>query len=655
MRKYAALLLTVLILATACSKGGKSGTDMPVAVPDTPAAVPELPPAKVEVPPDNVASRLAISSLAATPVGGAGPAGASVTAKDDAGWVKAKAGLVKLLEQSPNTPAPGLQEALLAYYRRPDVAALRAAVADPVHTFRLNQYVGTKEDPGPNAPAVIKVNPLYDGAPAWSLSLVQWKSGEKVQAAPLAELNAMTARSVTYQGRPAILVFQFATPTSPLSLSAYTLGENKLEPISLTVPPAVMDVTPTAIGAHQVEFRSVGNASIRHPDFYWACFGESCLNIEWSDANGLALRPTGFGSAEASKRLTDSDGNRMPVSNVDQGAYIDARLADPATLDEAPGALSQRLGAKVATARSGDAVARAVSFTSQSWLGGKGYQYSFGRIQFRGAGVTYATLPFGGGGYIDHRVLQEGNKVYLLLLTETEPRPTFDTILHLYVAEGGKVQAVDLPESIQRGPRRHFVSMDARLLLSCPPTVTNPAECSAIRLEGDNLVTLKAGALRGEPPAEAKQAREKALAQFQAKAYPEAAQLFRQATELAPLWVDAWNDLSLAYQQAGDWPSALTAANTAVRLDQKSPAGLYNLGLSYLGLGDTDSAVAFLDQAAKLQPKSVVVWMALARAREQAHLRITAVAAYNQVLQLEPGNAEAAAGLKRVEALLPPK
>jgi predicted Zn-dependent protease len=130
--------------------------------------------------------------------------------------------------------------------------------------------------------------------------------------------------------------------------------------------------------------------------------------------------------------------------------------------------------------------------------------------------------------------------------------------------------------------------------------------------------------------------------------------LFRQATELAPLWVDAWNDLSLAYQKAGDWPSALTAANTALRLDSQSAAGQYNLGASYLGLGDPESALAYLDLAAKQQPKSVEVWLALARAREQAHLRVTAVMAYEQVLKLEPGNAEAAAGLKRVQALLPP-
>jgi tetratricopeptide (TPR) repeat protein len=191
--------------------------------------------------------------------------------------------------------------------------------------------------------------------------------------------------------------------------------------------------------------------------------------------------------------------------------------------------------------------------------------------------------------------------------------------------------------------------MDGRVMLTCSDFTNAPTACGAIRTEGGKLTVLVPGALAGQPSAEAQQARERANAKFKAGAYVEAAQAFRQAVELAPAWVDAWNDLSFAYQKAGDWSAALIAAQTAADLDEKSGAARYNIGVSYLALGNASRATSWLEEAVKQQPDSPDTWLALGKAREQAWLRTTAVEAYKKVLSLDPGNKEAAEGLKRLE------
>jgi tetratricopeptide (TPR) repeat protein len=253
------------------------------------------------------------------------------------------------------------------------------------------------------------------------------------------------------------------------------------------------------------------------------------------------------------------------------------------------------------------------------------------------------------GGYVDHRILRDGDQTYILLLTDVQPKPdTKRNNLQIFALQGGQLQLLQLPETLGFN-RKVFTSMDGRLMLTCTDFLNAPAACGAIRIEGGKLMILKQGALAGQPATEAQQASEQANAKFKAGAYVEAAQTFRQTVELAPTWIDAWNDLSFAYQKAGDWQAALIAARTASNLDAKSGAALYNAGVSYLGLGDSSRAISMLDQAVKLQADSPDTWLALGKAREQAWLRTTAVEAYKKVLSLDPGNKEAAEGLKRLE------
>lgn len=639
--KHATLIAAILLLTTACSRStpAPAGT-----TPGTAPSVPELPPAQVALPAEAIVSTLDLASLPKAPMN---PMPAKPPAAGEAEREQARANLVSLLYASTTAPAKGLEDALLAYYRRPDVAGLYPPLADPpLGVQRVTELGGSKDEPSPTRPTVIRVFSPYAGTP-WYLSLLQWQSGGKVFTAPLKETIITAVRGVTYQGRPAFLLFSSTDPNAPEILSAYVDKDGQLQPVALPDQAPVDGANWVRKAPNQLQF-PLQTTAVK-PDFGWACFTQSCITLGWSDAKGLTVTPAGFGVTAASQRLSGTDGNVVQTGLPNAEEAINDRVSALGAMDLSVRQLADRIGAGVVQAAAGDTIARVVSITGSNWLGGKGYQTAATWLLVRSPGAPDQAFRLGGGAYYDHRVLRDGDQTYILLLSEAEPRPdTARNVLRIFALQGGKLQQLQFPDTLHLN-RNVFVSMDGRLMLTCTDVVTTAA-CGAVRIEGGKLAVLAKGALPARASAEAQQAREKATAKFKAGAYVEAVQTFRQTVELAPAWVDAWNDLSFAYQKAGDWSAALSAARTANNLDIKSGAAWYNIGVSYLGMGDASAALVWLDQATKLQPDNPDTWLALAKAQEQAHGRATAAESYKQVLALDPGNKEAADGLKRVEA-----
>jgi tetratricopeptide (TPR) repeat protein len=78
----------------------------------------------------------------------------------------------------------------------------------------------------------------------------------------------------------------------------------------------------------------------------------------------------------------------------------------------------------------------------------------------------------------------------------------------------------------------------------------------------------------------------------------EAVDLARRSVELLPEHANYWNTLGTAYYYAGDWEYAMTALETAIRLNEGSTAfELFPLSVAYWHLGYSDNALRYYRQA----------------------------------------------------------
>jgi tetratricopeptide (TPR) repeat protein len=89
---------------------------------------------------------------------------------------------------------------------------------------------------------------------------------------------------------------------------------------------------------------------------------------------------------------------------------------------------------------------------------------------------------------------------------------------------------------------------------------------------------------------------------------------YRQATEIDPRHVDAWNNLGILLCESGDRPAACEAFHHALKLDPDDPKLHYNLADVLDDLGDSDAAADHWRAYLKLDPSSSP-WAEYARRR----------------------------------------
>jgi hypothetical protein len=581
--------------------------------------------------------------------------GQPISWADDDGWVRAKKRLQTILADSPKAPAPGLEDTLVAYFGRDDVARLPSVAAlRGLNVIVLGGAHGSKSDPPPEDPRIYRVGPRSAGPPAYQVTVLQWLSGGKAQAAVVPERNVHGFRFTTAQGRPRLLTFQFLgdAPGGPLTLSAFEYRDGRLLPFPLpeNLPAEISGVKVARRDANHLELQGPKSILVSHPDYDWACFGDPCIAFDWNES-GLSLRLAPFALAEAQQRLLGGEENRIPTERTDWAEAVSRRILSPETMkNEGTLNLETRTGARVTVRRAPGAEGRILSLVQSSWLGGKGYQSGMTWLQWSGGSIPYlAAMLSTGGGYIDHRILKDGDRYYLLMLTEAEPRPYSGmNVLSLYKVEGGKLYEIALPDPLRSGGEKRFLSMDGSLLQRCPG---GSGPCELLRWENGALVAESGEVLQNPPTEAARQAHAEATERFRAGDYAGAVAGFQKAVALAPGFVDGWNDLSLAYRKLSRWDEALMAANIALQLNPSSGPARYNAGVSYGALGELEEAQAELAQAAKLQPDSPETWMALARVREALRLYPAAQQAYETAARLDPANTEAAEGASRIQAL----
>lgn len=121
----------------------------------------------------------------------------------------------------------------------------------------------------------------------------------------------------------------------------------------------------------------------------------------------------------------------------------------------------------------------------------------------------------------------------------------------------------------------------------------------------------------------------------------EAIALITQALEIAPHYVDAWNNLGNVHKQSGHLERAEQAYRRALALDPAHAGAWNNLGVVLAATRRAGKAVDALQEAIRLQPKMVDAYFNLGGAYRSCGTLRHAIGAYCRVLELQPEHARA--------------
>jgi tetratricopeptide (TPR) repeat protein len=122
------------------------------------------------------------------------------------------------------------------------------------------------------------------------------------------------------------------------------------------------------------------------------------------------------------------------------------------------------------------------------------------------------------------------------------------------------------------------------------------------------------------------------------------------AVRLAPRDAEFHYKLALALNEAGENGRVIPELELAVQCDPRHGRAWYNLGLARNGAGDAEGAVAALLRAESVEPNNARIPYARATILARMGRMMEARAAAQRTLQLEPGSADAATLLRRLEA-----
>jgi len=124
-----------------------------------------------------------------------------------------------------------------------------------------------------------------------------------------------------------------------------------------------------------------------------------------------------------------------------------------------------------------------------------------------------------------------------------------------------------------------------------------------------------------------------------------AAEAYRKVTELAPNSLQAWTSYANVLSEQGANDQAKAAFDKALQIDAKNAPALRGRGYLYLAASQYPQAITDLRGATASDPKDPQGWVWLGQALLNSGNKPDAEAAFQKVLQLEPGNAAAKEGL----------
>lgn len=153
--------------------------------------------------------------------------------------------------------------------------------------------------------------------------------------------------------------------------------------------------------------------------------------------------------------------------------------------------------------------------------------------------------------------------------------------------------------------------------------------------------TVSTSALAHQPSKEAVELFKEGHAAREKKQFEKAADKFRRAIELDPLYVEAYNDLAGLEMDKKNYAQAESLLRQALEKDSNSPTVLLNLGISLTYLGRYAEAIEPLRRALRLRPQ----WLA-----PDAYLGL-ALLETDQIAEAEQHLVRATAAGSREEAI----
>ncbi len=131
--------------------------------------------------------------------------------------------------------------------------------------------------------------------------------------------------------------------------------------------------------------------------------------------------------------------------------------------------------------------------------------------------------------------------------------------------------------------------------------------------------------------------------------YDRAIQDYNQAIRLNPKDATAYNNRGWAYRNKGDFDRAIEDFNQAIRLDQKFALAYNNRAFAHKMKGDYDQTIQDCTKAIQLDAKLAWPYTNRGDAYEAKNRLTEALADFRRHLELEPGDADAAAAVTRIE------
>ncbi len=125
----------------------------------------------------------------------------------------------------------------------------------------------------------------------------------------------------------------------------------------------------------------------------------------------------------------------------------------------------------------------------------------------------------------------------------------------------------------------------------------------------------------------------------------EAREIYRQVLAREPRHADANNLMGLVARQKGEFTAAIAHLQAAIAADATQAAYVANLAEAYRGMQRLPEAIAAYEQAIRLQPGEAVPHIQLATLLEQTGQLDRAAACYHKATELDPTKPAAWAGL----------
>jgi len=129
----------------------------------------------------------------------------------------------------------------------------------------------------------------------------------------------------------------------------------------------------------------------------------------------------------------------------------------------------------------------------------------------------------------------------------------------------------------------------------------------------------------------------------------DAEEAFLEATRAHQEDVLAWKNLGLVRLEQDNYPSAVQALQTAVRLDPEDPDLAMDLASALIDSARGPEAVDLLTGSLERYPRNAALWSSLGRAQHQLGSPEQATLAFQRAIEADPGNAEAEAAPAAVQ------